>query len=345
MSKFRIETLSPLKYCEWNSFVDRSPQGDVFCYSWWLDAITKSNFKILIIVEENEIVAGIPLSYDSDNKVNEPPVTRTLGVLFKPQYSLPEYKKVSDQRRWLHALLERIEMNDFVQTCTHHNVNDWLPFRWKGLKQTTKYTYLIDYQNKTIDDLYNNLSRDKKVNIKKAIKNCIRIELTDDFKLLFQFVSYSFERQGIKFNIKYEDLKKLDEAIINNGSRIIFKAVDDKGRVHAMIYIVFNKRSAYQLLSGSDYNLRKLGGHTFARWEAIKFFIGKVHFFNFGGSNIQSIEEHVRGYGGTLTPYFHIYNENLLWKRTDIRFHLNEISFHLFEILKNLKSKLLQKKI
>ena len=88
MSNLSIKTLESGRYNEWNTFVDKSPQGDVFCYSWWLEAITKSHFKILVITEKDEIVAGIPLAYDAQNKVNEPPLTRTLGVLYKPQEHL-----------------------------------------------------------------------------------------------------------------------------------------------------------------------------------------------------------------------------------------------------------------
>jgi hypothetical protein len=54
-----IKNLEPHQFNQWDEFVDKSPQGDVFCYSWWLEAITKSNFKIVAIFENNEIVAGI----------------------------------------------------------------------------------------------------------------------------------------------------------------------------------------------------------------------------------------------------------------------------------------------
>ena len=87
-------------------------------------------------------------------------------------------------------------------------------------------------------------------------------------------------------------------------------------------------------MSGSDPELRKKGGHTLVMWEAVKYFYDKVNYFNLGGSDIERIEAHLKGFGGTLTPYFHIYNEKLMWKRNDIRFHFSETRFHLNEILK-----------
>ena len=342
MSNPSVKTLESERYNEWDIFVDQSPQGDVFCYSWWLEAITKSHFKILVITEKDEIVAGIPLAYDADNKVNEPPLTRTLGVLYKPQKHLSVHKQVSNQRKWLCALLDHLPLDDFVQMCTHHSFTDWLPFRWKGFNQTTRYTYLIHYNDKTLSDLWKNLSMGRKGSINRAVKNCIRIEESDDFELLYKFESLSYERQGLMFRIPYNDLKLLDDAIKKNGNRLILKAIDNLNQVHALIYVAFNAKSAYYLLSGSDAKYRKLGGHTLVVWEGLKYFKDKVEYFNFGGSDIKQIEEHVRGFGGVLTPYFHIYNESLMWKRTDLRYHLKETLFHLLEIWKIVKNKLLK---
>jgi hypothetical protein len=341
-SSLNIKTLESNQFGLWDAFVEQSPQGDVFCYSWWLEAITKSHFKILAIYEKGEIVAGIPMAFDAQNKINEPPVTRTLGVLYKSQEHLPEHKQISNQRRWLDSLLDHVPLDDFVQMCMHHNFTDWLPFRWRGFKQTTRYTYLIHYQNRTINDLWKNLNRGRKETINRAVKHGIRIEQTEDFELLYKFESLSYERQGLKFRLLYDDLKILDDAIREKGNRVIFKAIDNLNQVHAMLYVAFNARSGYALLSGSEAKLRKLGGHTLVMWEAVKFFSQKVEYFNFGGSDIERIEFHLRGFGGVFTPYFHIYNEKLIWKRTDIRYHFGESMFHLKEMWKILLRKLLK---
>jgi len=323
-----VAILGPEKYNEWDQFVCKSEQGDVFCYSWWLDAATKSNFKLYALLSNGGIVAGFPAALDTNNKINEPPLTRTLGVLYIPQLHLPEDKRSEIERKWLMQLLEYIPLRDFVQICTHHNFNDWLPFRWKGLKQTTRYTYLLNYHSKTVSDLKTNLSRGKKSNINRAVRNGLRVEESDDPELLYNFTELSYKRQGLKFKFPYPDFKLLDEAARNKGSRLILKAADIKGRTHAAVYIVFTDKSAYYLLGGSDPDCRKMGGHTLALWEAVKFFCGKADYFNFGGSDIKPVEEHIKGFGGTMTPYFNIYNDRLM-HYTEIRYHLREMLFHL----------------
>lgn len=342
MSKVSVVTLDSTQYSNWDSFVDQSPQGDVFCYSWWLDAITKSNFKILVIFENDEIVAGIPLAYDTQNKVNQPPLTRTLGVLFRVRKNLLDYNENSNQRKWVMALLNNVPMNDFVQMCSHHSFNDWLPFRWKGFKQTTRYTYIIDYKGKTIDDLWNSVEKDKRRIVRRATENGFRVEESDDFTLLYHFECLSYERQGLKFTIPFADLKLLDEAIKKNNNRIILMASDKSNRVHAMAYVAFNSKSAYGLLSGSEPSYRKQGGHTLLIWELVKYFYNKVEYFNFGGSDIELIEAYIRGFGGTQTPYFHIFNESMMDNKTGLRYHLHEIIIQLTEVWKILKIKTLR---
>ena len=339
-----VQTLDYHQYSLWDSFVEQSPQGDVFCYSWWLEAITKSNFKLIAIIDNGEILAGIPVAYDSHNKVNEPPLTRTLGVLYKNIEYTSQRKQISTERKWLSALLKQLPLENFVQMCMHHNFTDWLPFRWRGFRQTTRYTYIINYEKKTINDLWNRMDLETKRVIRRAEEKGIRIETADDFSEVYKFESMSYERQGLEFRVPFDDLKLLDDAIKKRGNRIIFRAVDNLNRVHAVLYIAYNSKSAYALLSGSDSNLRKLGGHTLIMWEAVKHFWNKLEYFNFGGSDIERIEAHLRGFGGVLTPYFHIYNEKLMWKRNDIRNHLSEILYHLNETLKIVMNKLFKNK-
>jgi hypothetical protein len=338
----KVEILEPHQFDQWDTFVDKSPQGDIFCYSWWLEVMTKSKFRILIIKDNNEIVAGMPLTFDAQKKVNIPPLTRTLGVLYKNQEYKSRRKQTSTERKWLSELLKHLPLNDFVQICMHHSIYDWLPFRWNGFNQTTRYTYIIYFEKKTISDIQKKLDQQIKRRINLANRNGIKVEITEDFDLLYHYVSLTYERQSLKFTIPYNDFKLLDDILKAKGMRLIFKAIDNNNQTHAVQYVAFNYKSAYALLGGSDTKLRQLGGPTLALWEAVSYFSDKVEYFNFGGSDIKRIETHLRGFGGILTPYFHIYNEKLIWTRNDISYHLEETSFHLIEVLKIVKRKLIE---
>lgn len=321
-------------------FVDESLQGDIFCYSWWLNAVTRGDFVILAVREHQRIVAGIALPFHSTGRINEPYLTRTLGVLYRNNSHLSPRKRQSVERKWLLALLDHFSPDQFVQMCMSHNFIDWLPFRWRGFQQTTRYTYLIDFLQSTPDSLWRNISETLRNKIRKAIRNRITIEESDDIELVHRYSSLSHERQGLTFRYPLRDLALLDAAVKDHGHRKIFKAVDSQDRIHAVSYAVFRPQSAYNLLSGGDPELRHEGGHTLLLWHTIKHFSQRVSLLNFGGSDLEGIEAHIRHFGGTLTPYFHIFNEGLLHKPEGIRYHGRQIIHHCGELLKALRARL-----
>ena len=321
------------------TLVDDSPQGDVFCYSWWLKTVTKDDFKIIVVRDNNQIVAGIILNFYSTGRINEPYLTHTIGVLYnKPGNELPR-KRLSMERRWLNALLDRVDINPVVQFCMHQNFADWLPFHWWGYKQTTRYTYILDYHVTTTEEIWKNISRRQKRLILKATQNGLTVEEGDDITTAYKYSCLSFDRINRKFPYPLDDLQILDDAVKKHGMRKIFQVVDGQDHVHAADYVVYNNKSAYHLLSGGDATLRALGGHTLLLWHVIRYFSSQVPVFNFGGSDIQPIEEHIRSFGGTQTQYFHIYNEALVSNREGLRYQGVQLLYHGREIFQGIRQR------
>lgn len=327
-------------YPAWDRFVDTSPQGDVFCYSWWLETVTRGDFAILAVRDHRGIAAGIALPFHSTGRINEPCLTRTLGVLYRNNNGPSSRQRLSEERKCLFALLDHLSPDSFVQMCMSHNFVDWLPFRWRGFQQTTRYTYLIDFMRTAPDSLWNNISKAHRYTVRKAIRNRITIEESDDIELVHRYSSLSFRRQGLVFRYSLQNLAWLDAAVKEHGHRKIFKAVDSLSRIHAVFYVVFRPRSAYCLLSGGDPELRDRGGHTLLIWHVIKHFSTRVPLLNFGGSDLEGIEAHLRHFGGTLTPYFHIFNRELMDKPEGIRYHGRQIIHHSRALLGALRARL-----
>jgi len=330
------------EYDQWNRFVDESPQGEVFCYSWWLEAVTKGDFRILAVWEKDRIAAGILLPFLGAKKVNEPYLTRTLGVLYaKPGNESPR-KRLTKERYWLNSLLDQVNRQHFVQMCMHHDFTDWLPFRWRGFKQMTRYTYLLDYSKTPIDDIWANMSHMHRKNVRKALNSHLIAEEVFDLESAYEMSCLSFARQGKRFPYSLESLRTLDDAVRERGHRTILRIVDGNHRIHAANYVVHHRKSAYHLLSGGDPQLRSMGGHTLLLWHTIKFFSDKVPVFNFGGSDLQPIEEHIRTFGGIQRQYFHIYNEDLLKIREGWKHHGAMMMRHAKEMLRDVRTKSLK---
>ena len=101
-------------------------------------------------------------------------------------------------------------------------------------------------------------------------------------------------------------MRRLDAACAARGARRILGAVDADGRTHAALYVVWDERTLYPLISARDPELQAFGANTLLYWEAIRLAAEVSRVFDFEGSMIEPIEHFFRAFGGRQTPYFWI---------------------------------------
>jgi hypothetical protein len=83
-------------------------------------------------------------------------------------------------------------------------------------------------------------------------------------------------------------------------------AYDDADRVHAVAYVVCDRRTAYYLMGGGDPKLRTSGASSLLLWEAIRRTRPVVSVFDFEGSMLRPVERFFRAFGGRQVPYLHV---------------------------------------
>ncbi len=281
----------------------------LFSQAWWLDTVAgKNNWDVVIIERDKEIIASMPYMLTKSLGlifVSQPKLTQSLGPWIKKSNS--KYaKRLSLEKDLMNELIDKLPEFDSFHQNWNPKMTNWLPFFWKGFTQTTRYTYvlpLISDPQKLWEDLQENIRTD----IKKAqnkYKLIIRSDLPiEDFIKLQQ---KTFKRQNIAMPIPLELIERLDQECTKRNIRKMMIAVDEMGRHHAGIYIVWDHQSAYYLMSGGDPSLRNSGATSYLLWEAIKFASSVTASFDFEGSMIEPIERFFRAFGAKQTPYFSI---------------------------------------
>jgi hypothetical protein len=68
-------------------------------------------------------------------------------------------------------------------------------------------------------------------------------------------------------------------------------------------YVVFDRSTAYQILSGADPALRQSGAAMLLLWEAIRRVAPLTEVFDFEGSMLQGVEGVNRRFGARQAPY------------------------------------------
>jgi hypothetical protein len=281
----------------------------LFSQDWWLDAVVGvDKWDVALVSKDGKINASMP--YIIKNRFGLklctlPELTQYLGPWIKP--SQAKYAKMLGQQKdIMNSLIEQLPRFDYFSQNWDYKQTNWLPFYWKGFQQKTYYTYVIEDLS-SLDLVWSNFHESIRRDIRKA-KNRYNLIFLDNPSIedFIQLNRKVYERQNIKTPHSEQILINLDKACAQRNARKIFIAVDEDGRHHAGVYIVWDKNSAYYLMGGSDPELRTSGATSLCLWEAIKFASTVTKEFNFEGSMIEPVERFFRAFGGNQKLVFNI---------------------------------------
>jgi hypothetical protein len=288
------------------------PEMPIFLQNWWFDAVTAPEGKewnALLCEENGKIIAAMP--YHLIKKygfkiIIQPQLTQYNGIWIDYPKDIKLHKRYSFEKQVMDNLIDQLEnlRYSFFTQNFHYSFMNWQPFYWRGFRQTTRYTYQI----KDLSDLekcFDNFSYAKQKHIKKENNN-----LLIDFSLSANEF-YDFHKECLKqknASIEYSQelfLSVYDEAIKREQGKII--ALKDKNKnLHSALFFVWDKNSAYAMISTINPQFKSDGASTKMFWEAIKFVSDKTKVFDFEGSIIKNVAQSFQQFGAEQVPYFNI---------------------------------------
>jgi Acetyltransferase (GNAT) domain len=300
-------------YSKYQQFAQNHPGLSVFVQPWYLDAVCGvGNWSFVCVEKQENVVAVMPFFLKKKlhwQYIAMPHLSRMMGV-----HMLPSYRNTKHEAKIYTELIEKLpQFAAFEQDCQYELTN-WLPFYWKGFRQTTRYSYRIPLHN--LETVWENIASDYKNNKIAKVSSKVTINPKTDLNDFFKIQNQSFERQGKESPISLDLLQKLDIALAENQSRTIFSAIDKETKaIHSALYLIWDKKSAYLLMAGDDPTLRNSGAGILLVWEAIQYAKNElqVEYFDFLGSMTQGIEGVRRQFGAEQVPYFRLQKENSIW--------------------------------
>jgi hypothetical protein len=179
-----------------------------------------------------------------------------------------------------------------------------LPFYWAGYRLELRYTYRLEGL-RSPEALWDGLRGNIRREIRKART---QLEIRDDLGLdrFYAVWTKTFARQGLQPPASMALLERLDTACAQRNARAMLFAQDAAQRVHAVIYVVWDRHAAFHLLGGADPELRTSGASSMLMWEAIMRARAVTDVFDFEGSMLQPVERFFRAFGSRQTPYLRV---------------------------------------
>jgi len=301
-----IRLLREDEFSIWDTLVAISPQGSVFCYSWWLKEVT-GHFHVLGYFENGILVAGMPLFFKRRfflSLLTMPKLTQTWGVLIEP-LSGKKVKVASKEMEILRVFADELSKYPIFIQSFHPTLQNWLPFYWRGFKQMSRFTYLLDDLT-DLDRVMKEFRENIRTDIRKAQKRGIFVEQAS-VSQAYPIFKKSFDRQQIKLPYTREYLCGLYTATKKHDAGECFVAKDSAGNINASAFMVWDRQRAYYLVGGGDPDLRNSGATSLLIWNLIQFAAGRTQSFDFEGSVIEPIERFFRAFGARQVVYNSIY--------------------------------------
>lgn len=291
---------------------DEEPTIPIFNQAWWLDSVAGDNWAVVLVEKGGRVQAALPYTLNKRlglTMIIQPLLTQHLGPWLRANQGKMT-RVLAREKDLLQALYKQLPSHSYYAQNWHYACANWLPLHWLGYEQTTRYTYRIN-QIDDFDVLWSGLDTNIRTDIRKAT-NKEQVEVKTDLSI-DDFLSLNkkvFARQGMVLPYSEDLVRRIDSAARFRNAGKSFIAVDDKGRHHAGVYIVWDSNSAYYLLGGGDPDLRNSGATSLCMWEAIKYASTVTKSFDFEGSMIEPIERFFRAFGAVQTPYFSISKTN-----------------------------------
>ncbi len=281
--------------------------NSIFEKEWWLNAVAGDNWEYLEITKKNGDLEAIFPIYKTKflgwKTLRVPPLTQTLGIYIEDT-GAKLTKKLEKDKNNINKLIEMIPKGykcDFYLDINNQYV---LPFIWKGFKVEPRFSYRIEDLSDT-EKIWAEFKENIRREIRKAEKK-VRIVEEENIELLIKMQRKTFERQGRKFPLDEEIIKKIDIAASEHNAKLLLCAYDDEDKLHAATYFVFDENRCYYLMGGGDPRYRNSGATSLLIWEGIKKASQRANIFDFEGSMIEDIERFVRSFGATPRNYYRV---------------------------------------
>lgn len=290
------------KVCEENDSIPFFLQ-----YNWYNTLFSKNDWDVVVEEQNNEVVGFIP--YYITKKVNfkvivPPALTPYQGVWLNYNDEQKYTNRLSFEKKVMTSLINQLPKTDSFKQKFYPELNNWLPFYWKGFSQTTRYTYILNDLSNT-DSLFSEFRENIRREIRKAEKQLSIVSLTE-IDELYQLKVKTYLEQQENYPFTLSLLNKVYGYCLEHNCGELLAAKDKEGNIHSIILYVWDKQSAYYLHGVTNLDFKTTGSMSLLLWEAIKRSSTKTKAFNFEGSMIEPIERYFRAFGGEQTPYFEI---------------------------------------
>lgn len=304
----QLQYLKRTNYELWDTFVEASPQSTIYGKSWYL-AVLQCTFQILMVVENQQILAGLVLTKDGRNNFGNPYLCKYLGVYYA-DFKGTAYNQETKRRKVTQLLLREITKLPTFNYFFHPQFTTYFPFYLKNFESRLRYSYWINLKDQSLAQIRAKFHSKLRSEIKFAQQQSFSITNDIPLVIFINTCQKTFLQKGNKFPFTTAFLTTYCQQLLDRKNLQITGIKDEQGRVMAVIGILVTPQTNTLILSGFDKELIQRGANEYLLYHCIEQAKKQADFFDFEGSMIPAIESFYRKFGGDYIPYLTIYKNS-----------------------------------
>ena len=183
------------------------------------------------------------------------------------------------------------------------------PFTWAGMDVEPAFTYHVDVDDRTPDELLASFSRDLRKDVTNGEDLAVTVdrEGVEGARPVYQDVVARYDAQGETFGPSWPYVRDAVEAF---GDRArVYVARDPDGEfLNGMIFLYSND-AAYSWLGGTKRNYDSVATKSLVQWAMLTDLVEDPPFesierYDMTGANTERICRYKAAFGGELVPYY-----------------------------------------
>ncbi|NUP46106.1 MAG: GNAT family N-acetyltransferase [Catenulispora sp.] len=278
--------------------------------AWWLDLTAPGSWAAAEVPGADGLPAArwpyMVTTVAGMTAVCMPELTQTLGPWLTSPSGKPS-NALGAEHRALDSLLDQLPEHDFFLQSFHHSRWNWLPMHWRGFKATARVTYVFDEVPQP-DQIWSGMVQRLRTSIRKA-ESALRVR-TGTVEEFLRLHLTTFERQSMELPWSVATVRDVVTGAVAQGHGRVLVAEDEEGIARTASVAVWDSRTMYSVLAGSDDVGRQRRGMPLVIWQSVRLAAELGIAYDFEGTMLPQVEWLPRALGASQRPYLQLWRSN-----------------------------------
>nr|WKN38253.1 GNAT family N-acetyltransferase [Tunicatimonas sp. TK19036] len=296
---------SKIEKDQWDQCICKASNRLVYALSWYLDVVSPQ-WEAIVVVKGGKYSVCFPLPVKRKLKqkyILHPYFCQQLGLF---------YQEVPSQLLINEVLEKLFQEFAYIPRMSFNVGNTFAFMRLPQLRLFTHETHLLPL-NKPYQQLRSNYHRDRRYRLKRAIKQNLDMEASDDIEPLINiFLKDTAQKiPGASDDHNYSLFRRVFKVVQANGRYELYYTKDKAGNYTSGCWFVFYHHTIIYLFNAATNEARNENGRTLIIDHIIRKYQNTDYVLDFESPEKESISSFYASFGSIPTPFYQIYYNNL----------------------------------